>query len=52
MLWNDPKLFPKIIIVMYLLSSVNYARFRDWGHCLYWFAAILITISVTFLIKH
>lgn len=51
-LLNDENLFPKIIIFLYVFSSTRYAVGRDWGRCLYWVAAALITISVTFLIKH
>lgn len=49
---NDPNLFPKVIIFLYCCSSVGYATKGDWGRTLYWVAAALITVSVTFLIKH
>ena len=49
---NDPNLFPKIIIVLYACASIRYFFGRDYGRGLYWVAAALITISVTFLIKH
>jgi len=51
-IFGDPNLFPKIIIFLYGCSSIRYGWQGDWGRCLYWVAAALITISVTFCIKH
>jgi len=48
----NPNLFPSIIIVLYACASTRYFYERDWGRGVYWIAAALITISVTFLIKH
>lgn len=48
----DPALFPKIIIAMYACASTRYFFAGDFGRGVYWIAAALITISVTFLIKH
>lgn len=51
-IFDDPNLFAKLIIFLYGCSSIRYGYQGDWGRCLYWVAAALITISVTFLIKH
>ena len=50
--FGDPNLFPKVIIFLYACSSSRYAWQGDWGRATYWIAAALITISVTFMIKH
>lgn len=51
-LLNDTDLFPKVIIFLYACASTRYFYGRDYGRGVYWIAAALITISVTFLIKH
>ena len=51
-IFADPNLFPKIIIFLYFCSSIRYAWQGDYGRMTYWVAAALITISVTFMIRH
>lgn len=51
-MFSDANLFPKIIIVLYVCASGRYFYVRDYGRGVYWIAAALITVSVTFLIKH
>lgn len=45
-------LFPKVIMILYICASLCYLCQKDFGRCVYWIAAALITFSVTFLIKH
>lgn len=52
LLLQDDNLFPKVIIFLYACSSARYLYSHDYGRALYWVAAALITISVTFCIKH
>jgi hypothetical protein len=48
-LLEDPKLFSYVILVLYACNSTRWLFARNWGQSLYWFAALLITTSVTFL---
>ena len=47
---EDPKIFSYVILVLYTLNSSRWVYARNWGQALYWFAAFLITFSVTFLV--
>lgn len=49
---DDPNLFAKLIIFLYVFSSIRYGWQGDMGRMVYWIAAALITISVTFMMKH
>jgi hypothetical protein len=50
-LLEDPKVFSYVILVLYTLNSSRWLYARNYGQALYWFAAFLITFSVTFLME-
>ena len=43
----DPVQFNYFIICIYLLNCINWLSARNYPQALYWFAAMLITIAVT-----
>lgn len=45
----DPKVFPTILIVLDLLAMIPFMAIGDTKMMVYWFAAALITFSVTWL---
>lgn len=47
---SSPHLFPVVIMVMYVATSVRYAVAKDWGRLMYWVCAAGITYSATFLV--
>lgn len=44
----NPKLLPSFLICVYTVSAIVYGVHGDWRHALYWSAAALITVSVTY----
>lgn len=48
----DPKIFNYVIMVLYTTNIVNYAVRGQWNSAWYWFSALSITASVTFIIKN
>ena len=48
---RDPRFFPCVILFLYACCSIRYFIVGDWGRGVYWIAAFLITLSVTFLMK-
>lgn len=46
----DPIYFNCFIMILYMLNTLNWAWQRNWPQALYWFAAALITLAVTWQI--
>ncbi len=44
----NEKTFPTIMIILSVLSMVTYMYNGNWRMTLYWFAAALLTFSVTY----
>ncbi len=42
------KLFPLILIVLQLAACIGYIPSGDWRMCVYWAAAAILNIAVTF----
>jgi hypothetical protein len=42
------KLAPLTTIILMVASSVPYAVYGDWRRCVYWLAAAIINIVVTY----
>lgn len=45
---TNPRTLCCIMIVLSILASIAYGCQRDWRHCVYWAAAAILNISVTF----
>lgn len=45
---NKEKIFPLILIILDTLSAVPYAVSGDWKKSIYWIAAAVLNICVTF----
>lgn len=43
----EPIHFNYFIMCLYLLNTLNWAFAKNWQQALYWFAAFLITLAVT-----
>lgn len=43
----DARFFPVVLIVLDLLASIAYAFEGDWRRMVYWFAAAVLTVSIT-----
>lgn len=41
-------LFPAILIVLQFCASIGYIPSGNWRMCVYWFAAAVLNIAVTF----
>lgn len=46
----DPLHFNYFIITLYILNTLNWAIQKNWPQALYWFAAALITVAVSWTI--
>lgn len=44
----NPKIFPTILIALDVAAAVVYAAAGDWRRTIYWFAAGVLTASVTY----
>ena len=44
----NPKIFPTLLIVLDVAAAVVYAAAGDWRRAIYWFAAAVLTASVTY----
>jgi hypothetical protein len=44
----NPKLFPTILIILSALAAISYIPSQDWRHVVYWTAAAVLNISVTY----
>lgn len=44
---SDPKFFPSILILLDLCAAVRYIPTGDFKRAVYWFAAAVLTWSVT-----
>lgn len=42
------KIFPLILIILQAVSAVPYALAGDWRQAVYWIAAAVLNIAVTF----
>lgn len=47
---SDVRLFPVMLMVLYVCACVRYAIAGDTGRVVYWFAALLINYAATFMI--
>jgi len=47
----DPRIFNYVIMSLYLLNIIRWSVERKLGDALYWFFALGITATVTFLYK-
>jgi hypothetical protein len=48
---SDPKLLNYLILILYLLNTVNWMVRGNLGQFLYWLGCSILTIAVTFLIN-
>ena len=44
----NPKIFPSVLIVLDVAAAVVYAAAGDWRRTIYWFAAAVLTATVTY----
>jgi hypothetical protein len=51
-LLSDPKLFNYCIMALYASAVVRWSIAGKWADASYWFFALGITATVTFLYKH
>jgi hypothetical protein len=42
------KYFPITVMVLYLIAAILYAYEGDWRRCIYWLAAIVLNMCITF----
>lgn len=42
------QLFPVVMLLLQVGAAVIYGLAGDWRRCLYWTAAVAITVAVTF----
>jgi hypothetical protein len=42
------KIFPVSLIVLDICAAIVYLYFRDYRRCIYWMAAAVLTVTVTF----
>lgn len=47
----QPNIFSYFIMLLYAANVVNFAVRRNVGMACYWFSALCITATVTFLLK-
>lgn len=48
----DPRVFNYVIMTLYFLNIIRWGYERKVGDACYWFFALGITATVTFLYKH
>ena len=44
----NPKIFPSVLIALDVAAGVVYAVAGDWRRTIYWFAAAVLTATVTY----
>lgn len=44
----NPKIFPTVLIALDVAAAIVYAASGDWRRVIYWFAAGILTASVTY----
>jgi len=44
----DPRLLPCILIFIDVCAAISYATCGDWRRVVYWLAAAVLTVTVTF----
>jgi len=44
----NPKFFPTLLIVLDVLAALAYVSAGDWRRVVYWLAAAVLTITVTY----
>jgi hypothetical protein len=49
---TDPRFFNYVIMSLYVINATRWAISGKWGDVSYWFAAAMITASVTWGYKH
>lgn len=48
MMIKSTQIFPLVLIVLDLGAAVVWAVHGDWRRCVYWLAAAVLTVTVTF----
>lgn len=46
---DKTKIFPLLLIILDLGAAVMFVSRKDWGNIIYWLAAAILNIAVTFL---
>lgn len=46
---DKTKIFPLILIILDAGAAVMFVPRRDWGSVIYWIAAAVLNVAVTFL---
>lgn len=46
---DKTKIFPLLLIILDLGAAVMFVPRKDWGNIIYWLAAAILNIAVTFL---
>jgi len=44
----SPKIFPTVLILLDIAASIVYTCHGDWRKAVYWLAAAILTVTVTF----
>lgn len=50
-LLSNPNIFNYTILTLYTLNSIRWGYERNWAQASYWFGALWITATVTFLME-
>jgi len=45
---RSDKVFPLLLIVLQICAGIMYVPSGNWRMCVYWFAAAVLNIAVTF----
>jgi hypothetical protein len=48
---KHPHFLPTCLIFIYMATCIRYGVARDFGRVVYWFAAALINIAATWLVR-
>jgi len=44
----NPRIFPTVLIVLDVAAAIVYAAHGDWRKAVYWLAAAILTVTVTY----
>jgi len=44
----NPRIFPTVLIVLDVAAAIVYAAHGDWRKAVYWLAAAVLTVTVTY----
>ena len=45
---SKEKILPLVLIIIQVMSAIPYTLTGDWRHTIYWIAAAVLNIAVTF----